>query len=153
VQSIALSAGVERPLATSVEVSPSGWRLVAEQGGGIATVLPASVRLEVTGYRGWPVFSRLVKGLLDTVAGTLHPQAETRLGLRYINRIEQPAVESPRDWSHLMDSNVLGVINHPIGEVLTAAQRQLQLRIDENSKATVQHGFLRDPVTNRLTFS
>jgi uncharacterized protein (TIGR04255 family) len=135
-----------------VDVSSSGWRLVAEGGGAVATLLPDSISLEVTAYRGWPIFGRRVIGLLETIAEALHPQAETRLALRYINRIEQPTVETPKEWAGLIDSNVLGVINHPVGQGLTAAQQQLQVRIAEETKATVQHGFLSDPVTNRLTY-
>jgi uncharacterized protein (TIGR04255 family) len=153
VQSFALSAGPERPVATtSVDISPNGWRLLSEEGGAIITILPDSISLEVTAYRGWVMFHRTINALLETAAEVLRPEAETRLALRYINRLEQPAVQAPREWAELIDEHVLGIIHHPIGEAVTAAQQQLQVRMTDSERATVQHGFLRDPVTNRLTY-
>jgi uncharacterized protein (TIGR04255 family) len=52
----------------------------------------------------------------------------------------------------LIDVNVLGILNHQLGPAVTAAQQQLQVKVSDNEKATVQHGFYRDPVTNRLTY-
>lgn len=152
-QSFSISAGPERPASGgTVEIGATGWRLVAEDGGAVVSLLPDSISFEVTAYPGWAIYRRVIGGLLTTTAEVLRPQAETRVALRYINRLDQPVVQSAAEWSDLIDSNVLGILNHAVGPSVTAAQQQLQVRIGDSEKATVQHGFLRDPVTNRLTY-
>jgi uncharacterized protein (TIGR04255 family) len=139
-------------MASALELSPNGWRLVSEEGGAVITLLPDSISLEMTAYPGWAVFRKVIDALLEITAGILKPEAETRLALRYINRIDQPVVQTAQEWVELIDVNVLGILNHPLGPAVTAAQQQLQVKVSDNEKATVQHGFYRDPVTNRLTY-
>ena len=151
-QSFSVSTGPEGAPASAFDVSPNGWRLIAEEGGAAITLLPDSVNLETTAYPGWPTFRKIVDAILQTTAEVLRPEAEVRLALRYINRIDQPAIQTPQDWAGLIDANVLGVLSHKLGPSITAAQQQLQVKVGESEKATVQHGFIRDPVSNRLTY-
>ena len=93
-----------------------------------------------------------MEAILKTTGEVLRPEAEVRLALRYINRIDQPPIQTPQDWAGLIDTNVLGVLSHDLGSSITAAQQQLQVKVSDTEKATVQHGFLRDQISNRLTY-
>ena len=86
------------PAATPLETQP-GWQLRTEDNVWTITILPQSVALETTRYEGWIDFSYRLRLLLDTVQSAVHPSAEERLGLRYVNRIEEPRIDSPGNWA------------------------------------------------------
>jgi uncharacterized protein (TIGR04255 family) len=152
-QTVTMQAGLGRQGGSpSVEVQQTGWRLNAEDGGATVTLATDSIGLEATVYPGWPIFSTAIDALLAVAEDVTKPRAELRLGLRYINRIEQPEVKSPGEWDKWIDSKVLGVIQHPMGSGLAAAQQQLDMRLGDGNRATVQHGFLRDAASGKLVY-
>lgn len=142
---ISASIGGGVPSAQAAEISGSGWRLLSPDGQWTVTLMPGSVAIETTRYQSWDDFLSRLTGLLNAVQNILHPEAEERLGLRYINRIEDPRVDSPVDWQRWIRVELLGLINHPhLGPGVVAAQQQVALDAGDGVKATVRQGFARD---------
>lgn len=150
-QTVTIAAGAERPGQPGVEYQHLGWRLTAENQGAVITLGGDAISLETTSYPGWHAFRQVIDAMLSS-SGVGTPAAETRLGLRYINRVEDPAVSNPGEWADWIDPSVLGIVHHAIGPNLVAAQQQLEVRIGDGIKATVQHGFLRDQASGRYPY-
>jgi len=152
-QTLSVRGGLGQPgLSQSIQVQPTGWRLTAEDSTATVAISADSVGLEATSYPGWPVFRQAIDALIRLCAEVTHPAAELRLGLRYINRLEDPAVTTPTDWRRWIDSRVLGLLLHQISDGILAAQEQLDVRLDDGSRATIQHGFLRDQASGRWAY-
>ena len=134
------------------ELQPAGWRLVEDHGAISIAVLPDSVGVESTTYSGWPTFSYVLSQVVRGISDLLTPQAETRLGLRYINRITHPDVHKPEDWKHWIHRDLIAVIEHPIGHGVAAAQQQLDVHGDSGIRASVNHGFFKDINSGRQTY-
>jgi uncharacterized protein (TIGR04255 family) len=135
-----------------VEYQTGGWRLLSLDGRSTIAIMPDNVAFETTHYSGWEDFSSTLARLINAVCELVQPEAELRLGLRYINRIEQPEVSEPGDWSQWIDENLLGIVRHPIGHGLTAAQQQVQFDAGDEMRAVMQHGFFHDQALGRLAY-
>ena len=144
------AAGVDQQ--SNAESRVSGWRLTSVDGKSTVSVMPDSVGYETTAYPGWQAFSGVVDVLVRQVAELLHPEAELRLGLRYINRIDSVAVASPAEWKRWIDERFIGLVDHPIGHGLLTAQQQLTFDSGMGAQALIQHGFFPDPATSRQTY-
>lgn len=134
------------------EFQPVGWRLVDDQGAVSIAVQPDSLGVESTTYAGWPAFSSVLYQVVRGLSDLLTPQAETRLGLRYINRITHPDVHKPEDWKRWIHRDLIAVLQHPIGPAVAAAQQQLDLHGDFGIRASVNHGFFKDLNSGRQTY-
>lgn len=141
-----------QPTPPSLEVVPAGWRLQSQDGQITISLTPDSLGLETTSYAGWGHFSGLLKRVLDAYGQVIQPQAETRLGLRYINRMEEPKVSQPSEWQQWIEPQMLGMLAHRLGSNVVNIQQQVQLAADRDTSATVQHGSFRDQTTGRLTY-
>jgi uncharacterized protein (TIGR04255 family) len=132
------------PAATPLDTQP-GWQLMADEGAWTVTILPQSVSLETTRYENWAHFSDRFSALLVAVQAAVHPGAEERLGLRYVNRIEEPRVESAGAWARWIRPEVLGIVLHPeIGAGVVATQQQVDVKANHGLRATLRHGVLRE---------
>ncbi len=132
------------PAAVPVEAQP-GWRLTAEDRAWTVTVLPQSVSLETTRYKSWAAFWARFSVLLDTVASALRPTGEERLGLRYINSIDDPRVTTPGEWGRWIRREALGLVLHPdFGPSIAATHQQVDLVLAQGTGATLRHGIRRE---------
>jgi uncharacterized protein (TIGR04255 family) len=143
---IAFSASIGgAPAAQTAELTGSGWRLTSSDSSWTVTLMPTSVALETTKYESWEGFLAQLTALLNATDGIIQPEAEERLGLRYINRVEDPRVTSPVDWRQWIRSEVLGLLNHAnLGPGTTAAQQQVVVEAGDGVNATIRQGFARD---------
>jgi uncharacterized protein (TIGR04255 family) len=129
----------------------TGWRLTSPDGGWAVALMPGNVALETTAYTTWsdgfrPRLARLIEATVEHIA----PDTEQRLGLRYINRIVEPSVATPRDWDGLIASELLGLVLHDrLGSGATAAQQQVDLEVGDGVRCAFRHGFFADPARGR----
>lgn len=151
-QTWTLSASSEQPPANATTVGPGGWQLTSETASASATLGTDSVSIETTVYPGWVAFQSAIESLVTAMSAESLPAAELRIGLRYVNRIEHPAVEQPSDWNRWIDSAVLGVVNHAIGPGITGTQQQIDMRITDEIRALIQHGLIRDQSTGKYVY-
>lgn len=153
-QSFSFSAVAgEVPAAPKIETAPNGWRMKSHDDAWTVTVLPDSVGIETTTYPSWDLFVERLGILLGAVSKALEPEAEERLGLRYINHIEHPSVTSPSEWDGWIRGNVLGLLgDRAIGGRAVAAQQQIDLKPTDEIKATIRHGFFLEQQSRRPTY-
>jgi uncharacterized protein (TIGR04255 family) len=137
---ITLGAG-QAPTAT-----PTGWRFVSEAADWTASVLPDQATLETTSYEEWEgTFRERLFALVDAISEQLVPPTLQRIGLRYVNRVSEPAVSAPPEWQRYLAPEVLGPILHErLGPGIVAAQQQVDLEATDDLRAIFRHGFFRD---------
>lgn len=151
-QVVTFTAAVAGASPPTTESQGGGWRLTSADEYLAFSLTPESATLETTQYKSWNDFSIKILALLDSIAEVVRPQAELRLGLRYINRIDEPHVETSGDWQKWIDPDVVGIVRHPLGPFLAATQQQLNVNLGDGIKATIGHGFYREPLSTHLTY-
>lgn len=129
------------------ESAGRGWRLQSPDGRWIVTVAPDAVTLETARYGSWKGdFQSRFAAIIGSFSAVFAPRAETRLGLRYVDAISDPAVREMREWKGLIHDSLLGPITHPlIGPGVTLLQQQFSVALDDDIRATVRHGAYPDP--------
>ena len=127
--------------------SSSGWRLASEGGDWVITLMPDHVGLETTKFTTWEAdFLPRLEALIDAAALHLEPVIEQRIGLRYVDRIEELGVDSIAAWCDYIAPQLLGPITHPeLGPAVTAMGQQAVLRLDDQLRAAIRSG----PITDR----
>lgn len=145
----AIPAGVQ-PFSTAAQ---SGWRLSAHDNRWVITLLPDQAALETTAYETWEgTFRDRLLLLFDAVTEYLEPTAIQRVGLRYVDRLKEPAVNAPTEWSRYIRSEVLGLITHDrLGPGVVASQQQVLLDADD-LRATLRHGFVTEDEVESLSY-
>lgn len=151
VLTVAAAEPTARP-STSLEAE-TGWRLASVPPSWSVTLMPDNVALETTRYESWRDFSDRLRPLLASVKKEVRPEAVGRIGLRYIDRIQDPAVDKPGQWIRWIEPAALGIICHAsLGDAITGCQQQVDLLVDPTLKATVRHGLVRDEESGRFHY-
>jgi uncharacterized protein (TIGR04255 family) len=127
------------------ESRTSGWRF--SSGRTLAAVLmPDHVALETNAYTTWEDFSELLAQVIDAVAEVVEPAIEQRIGLRYVDRIQELDLKSPAEWESYIRSEFLGPILHrELGPGVRAAHQQLLIELEDGISCGLRHG----PVDNQ----
>jgi uncharacterized protein (TIGR04255 family) len=124
----------------------AGWKFLSEDRAWNVVVLPNSVSLETTAYTTWTAdFEARLRAILGAVVTHVNPAIQLRLGLRYIDVIARPGIESPKDWRGWICESLLGPIMHPqFGSAVLSAQQQLEIDAEDGIKCTLRHGTVLD---------
>lgn len=132
----------------------AGWRFSSEAGDWVVSLMPDHVSLETTSYTTWKDdFQPRLREVIETAAATLEPVIEQRLGLRYVDRIEELKLSSIAEWRAYIAPELLGPIMHPsLGPEITAIGQQFQLRVDEQLRAAVRHGPVSDGESGNVDY-
>jgi uncharacterized protein (TIGR04255 family) len=140
---------------TALQTQRKGWRLRSADGAWIISLMPEFFSLETTAYTTWggdfrPRFSTL----LDAVTSAIKPATQQRIGLRYIDRISDPVVQSPQEWRDYIAPEFLGPLLHPLlGPAALATHQQIDLEAGDDMHSSIRHGFFADPSrANALTY-
>jgi uncharacterized protein (TIGR04255 family) len=136
------------------EAPYSGWRLSSEDGWTVS-IMPDHVALETTRYTTWDADFRVrLAELIDAVQAEIEPGTEQRLGLRYIDRITDPPVDSPVEWRGYIAAELLGpVLHEALGPAVKTTQQQVVLDFGSGVQCLFRHGFFADPnLEGRLTY-
>jgi uncharacterized protein (TIGR04255 family) len=121
----------------------SGWRYQSADGAWTVSLMPDNVSLETTRYTEWEDFSQRMRELLDVTASHVGPGIEQRLGLRYIDRINEVDASTPADWEPYLIPELLGLVLHEqLGPAVRTARQQLLLDLGEGYSCGVNHGFV-----------
>jgi uncharacterized protein (TIGR04255 family) len=139
-------AGANAP-AASTESQLTGWRLRDAEGAWVVTLMPDHFALETTRYTTWDAeFAPRLQAVVAAVSTHIEPAFEQRLGLRYVDRITDPAVHEISGWRRYIRPEVLGVISHPeLGDAVVGAQQQVLFDLGEGIAGALRHGPVRDP--------
>jgi uncharacterized protein (TIGR04255 family) len=149
IQNLTLSSGPAGPVTAT-----TGWRMTSAGRDWTLVLHPDQAALETSVYETWDVFSERLFELIDAVSELLEPSSFTRLGLRYIDHITEPVVESPAEWQQFISPEVLGILLHErLGPGVMATQQQVDFDAGGELRSTLRHGFFRDEdAGSRLTY-
>lgn len=131
----------------SITPQQNGWQLSSEDGLWVVAFMPSYVALETTRYTTWGGdFRPRLAQLLEVTSKHISPATEQRLGLRYVDHITEPVVNTPQEWQGYISTELLGPILHPgIGPAVVASQQQVELDLGDDVRSILRHGFLSDP--------
>lgn len=76
--------------------SQEGWRL--QRGELIVTLVGNALTLESRAYTVWDDLRAVIERTLESLTRLVAPQAQQRVGLRFVDKIVRPEVETARDW-------------------------------------------------------
>jgi len=143
---INVALGPQAAPALSQQHGLGGWRFASADDSIAVALTPVQLTLETGTYNGWeadfyPRLERVFGALAELVA----PVFEQRLGLRYINNVDQPGVEQPRDWAQWIAPHLLGLVaQQDLGELVRFVRQQAVLDLDEGTRCTFNHGLAPD---------
>ncbi|MHB8620792.1 MAG: TIGR04255 family protein, partial [Chloroflexota bacterium] len=146
------SSGMSNP-PSGVEVLKAGWRLTSRDKKWTVTIQPEQASVETTDYGTWETFSARLRTLVDVVEKNVRPEAELRLGLRYVDQIVDPPVTTPAGWSRWIRPEVLGLLLHPVlAPGVEGMKQEIALVDAPERKATLRSGFVRDNASDQLVY-
>jgi uncharacterized protein (TIGR04255 family) len=142
---VTLNVSVGTPGASFHQEEAQGWAFSSEDGSWSILLMPEGVTLQTTAYTTWeddflPRLERVLAALTEAV----DPQRETRLGLRYINRIE-PDGDAVEDWSQWIQPHILGPLGHEdLSDGIRASRQQFTVELAGDLICVVQAGVIVD---------
>lgn len=146
------SSGIQSP-ASGFEVLKAGWRLTSRDKKWSVTIQPEQASVETTNYETWQTFYPHLRTVAEVLEKTVRPEAELRLGLRYVDQLVDPPVTSPSGWSRWIRPEVLGLLLHPVLAPGVEGMKQEVALVDTpDRKATLRSGFVRDNSSGQLIY-
>jgi uncharacterized protein (TIGR04255 family) len=139
---ITLNVQAGMPAAPNVETGTQGWILTSADGSYQTTVLPQSVVFQTSKYERWSVSLRpALESLFGAIGELVAPVVVNRIGLRYVDRFIDPDARTPAAWRGRLDEHFLGPIcDERIGDLVKAAQQQVELTLGEAQGALLRYG-------------
>ncbi|MEU9147750.1 TIGR04255 family protein [Streptomyces sp. NPDC048349] len=123
----------------------NGWRLRSRDGKWLVALFPDFFALESTGYTSWSDFKTRLEALCGAVERIFQPTLEQRLGLRYVDSINHPAVSTPKQWAGYIEGSLLGPILHPqFGDAISGVQQVIHMPAPDEMQVLLRHGTQRD---------
>ena len=118
-----------------------GWNFRSADGAWTVVLMPEFFALETRAYSDWSDFSSRLSELVRLVEAALRPSLEQRLGLRFIDRIKDPVIRAPEQWTGWIDERLLGPVLHTaFGPAIKAIQQVLQLDGGLEMEVLLRHG-------------
>jgi len=134
--------------------SAQGVQIVDGGSGAALWVFPGQLAVQVQAYTRWSVTLRpLIDAALVALKQVLAPAAVARVGLRYINRFQNPRARDPGFWARRIEPSLAGpLVGGPFAGQVVGAQHQLELNLGAGLSATIRRGLLPE-ATPRGTYS
>lgn len=138
--------GPGQPPKAEATSGPPSWQFTSADGAWTVSLATEFVALETTNYGTWSDdFRARLADVLDAVATNVQPVINSRVGVRYIDRIAELEIETPADWEPYVIPELLGPILHPtLGPGVRQSQGQLVIELEENVACTLRHGLIPD---------
>ncbi len=136
------------------ETKTSGWRLASGDGAWVVTLMPDNFSLETSAYTSWADdFAPRLGALIDAVAAHVQPTFEQRIGLRYVDRINELGLPELGAWRPYLRPEVLGLVLHPqLGPGVRTYQQQLVIELAEGAIAGLRHGPVVEPTREAVDY-
>lgn len=127
----------------------AGWILASADRSLSVTLYPSLVAVQTTRYDRYQVSlgDRLVRTLRLFVDAT-GVNVVNRIGLRFINRLQDAMAKDPSFWSAHIRPAFAGPLTEGLASLVEAAHQQTQLRLDSASAARVISGVFREAGAN-----
>jgi len=129
------------------ETKTSGWRLTSADGAWVITLMPDNFSLETSAYTTWSDdFAPRLGTLIDAVAEHVKPTVEQRIGLRYVDRINELGLTELAAWRAYLRPELLGLVLHPqIGPGVRQYLQQVVIEFADGVVAGLRHGPVVEP--------
>jgi uncharacterized protein (TIGR04255 family) len=129
------------------ETKTSGWRLTSADGAWVITLMPDNFSLETSSYTSWDDdFAPRLDALIDAVATHVNPTFEQRIGLRYVDRINELGLTHLAAWQPYLRPELLGLALHPqLGPGVRSYQQQVLIELADGVTAGLRHGPVVEP--------
>lgn len=136
------------------ETKSSGWRYASADGSWVITMMPDNFSLETTAYTTWTdEFAPRLGALIDAVAAHVQPTFEQRIGLRYVDRIDELGLTELAAWQPYLRPEVLGLALHPhLGAGVRNYQQHLVIELDDGVTAGLRHGPVVDQARDTVDY-
>lgn len=124
--------------------SSDGVKLSQATTGVEVSVFPTLTSVQVKTYARWSAsFRPIIEAALRAVEEVLAPASRERLGLRYVNRFVDDETITPRMWADRLQPSLVGfLVDGPYADHVIGAQHQLELSLDDKTRATLRHGLV-----------
>jgi uncharacterized protein (TIGR04255 family) len=124
------------------ETKTSGWRLTSADGAWVITLMPDNFSLETSAYTTWADdFAPRLDALIAVVAEHVQPTFEQRIGLRYVDRINELGLTELAAWQPYLRPELLGLALHPqLGPGVRTYQQQVVIEVGDGVIAGLRHG-------------
>ena len=124
------------------ETKTSGWRLTSADGAWVITLMPDNFSLETSAYTTWGEdFAPRLETLIAAVAEHVQPTFEQRIGLRYVDRINELRLTELAAWQPYLRPELLGLALHPqLGPGVRTYQHQVVIELADGVAAGLRHG-------------
>lgn len=139
----------QEPLRPEGDAEKSVWLFHDDKRGWTISLTRASLALEAGTYLDFDDFAAELAEILKTMSEHFEPQVETRLGVRYINRIEDDRL-GKRGIDFFINKELAGPVGGELGGDLTNSLCELRFR-ERNSLVAIRHGLV-EPTTYLLDF-
>ena len=111
------------------------------------TLTTNSVALEARNYTDYEDFSERVLRIVEAARKVYKISIRQRLGLRYVNEIKHPNVTTAKDWSTLINPQLLGLLaDKGLSSLVNFSYQETGLRL-ENGGLTLRHGHFEQGTT------
>lgn len=142
---VVMGAGIGAPNVS--ETKMSGWRLTSADGAWVITLMPDNFSLETSAYTTWADdFAPRLEALIAAVAEHVRPTFEQRIGLRYVDRINELGLTELAAWQPYLRPELLGLALHPrLGPGVRTYQQQVVIEIADGVIAGLRHGPVGEP--------
>jgi len=128
---------------STTDTEGAGHQLRAENQAVSFALLPHAVAIQIgSGYERWSVSARpLIESVLAAVIPLVSPELVARIGLRYVNRIEDESCVEPSDWAGKIAPPLLAPYREwELGSRVRSANQAIELTVDEDHGAALRHG-------------
>ena len=137
---INLVAGPGGVQATPLEARRA-WQFQSDDRTWTATLQEEFFSIETSAYSRWDEFRRRFAALTRGVDEVLKPSIEQRVGLRFVDQITEPEVETPADWRGLVEEALLGPAAYePFAPAVSAIQQLVELVGPDDTRVNLRHG-------------
>lgn len=125
-------------------VKQQGWSLSTKDRSTSVLILADMLTVSTSRYERFSTsLGDLVALALDAFTAVLRPELNTRVGLRYVNRLSEPEAETAGFWSTVLTPSFAGPLNEPtLARLVAGAHHQLFLRLTETSGAVINSGVI-----------
>jgi uncharacterized protein (TIGR04255 family) len=120
----------------------NGWQLRSADRAWTVSLMPDFFALECTGYTRWTEFKDRLAAVAKAVEAHVPPQVETRLGLRYVDKIPaRNGAAGPDAWRGHIEEHMLGPLGRDdLAASVVVTQHLAQMAGPGGTTVLLRHG-------------
>ena len=152
---ISFQSGAPQPGATPLGDQSREYDFLSQDRNWKISLSSGFIALSTRKYIHWESFRDRLNWMLNRFFEVYHPPFFTRLGLRYQNLIVRSSLDLERmSWQQLLKPQILGeLFSDAIPESdVESRQANLLIRLSENERLQVSHGFLMNAVSAEVAY-